>query len=433
MKKFTHFTQDDRKIIEKGLDARRSFKEIAVSVGKSPSSVSREVKNHIVRKATGGAGQAFNECANRRDCVKRRVCIGKAPCFKSGARCRACGRCAGVCADFKPFDCPKLRSAPHVCNGCRNLHFCTLRKSFYYAATAEEESRKTLVESRTGITAKEEEIKALDEIFGGGISRGQSISSIHKSKREELPYSSRTIYSYTSKGLFSFSDIDLVKKVKYRQRRKKSDVNVYKVDKQCRLGRTYEDYLKYADEYPDMPLVEMDTVVGSGSKVLLTLHFVESSLMLAFIRDANTSASVAAIFAQLREKLGRDAFAALFPVILTDNGTEFSNPRAIEELSGGKTKIFYCRPNSSWQKGAIENNHRFIRRILPKGSNFDALTQEDISLMMSHINAYVRQKLNFRTPYETFSFCYGEETLLALGIYKTTPEDIILLPELLRK
>ena len=68
-----------------------------------------------------------------------------------------------------------------------------------------------------------------------------------------------------------------------------------------------------------------------------------------------------------------------------------------------------------YQKGACEVNHELIRRILPKGESFDDLTQADISLMMNHINSYKRKKLNNRSPYDAFSFYYGEDLLKKLG------------------
>lgn len=158
--------------------------------------------------------------------------------------------------------------------------------------------------------------------------------------------------------------------------------------------------------------------------------------MLAFLRDANTSKSVTDIFSYLYEVLGNRIFQSLFPVLLTDNGSEFSNPKAIEEpddLSGRKTRVFYCDAGKPYQKGAIEVNHELIRRILPKGTSFDQLTQEDINLMMNHINSYKRKKLNNRSPYETFSFYHGEEVLSKLGCKPVTASDILLKPSLLKK
>ena len=181
----------------------------------------------------------------------------------------------------------------------------------------------------------------------------------------------------------------------------------------------------------------MDSVIGRvGGKCLLTIHFVETSFMLAFLRDANTSASVIRIINLLDKVLGPKMFSRLFPVILTDNGSEFSNPKEIEHrdtVPCKRTNVFYCDPSAPYQKGACEVNHELIRRILPKGSSFDDLTQEDISLMMDHINSYKRKKLNNRSPYEAFSFYYGEDVLKKLGCSPVAAENIILKPKLLKK
>ena len=134
--------------------------------------------------------------------------------------------------------------------------------------------------------------------------------------------------------------------------------------------------------------------------------------------------------------LGAKTFNKLFPVILTDNGSEFSNPKEIEyrdAVPSLRTKVFYCDPSSPYQKGACEVNHELIRRILPKGSSFDDLTQEDIFLMMNHINSYKRKKLNNRSPYDAFSFYYGEELLKKLGCSPVAAENIVLKPKLLKK
>lgn len=195
------------------------------------------------------------------------------------------------------------------------------------------------------------------------------------------------------------------------------------------------------EKEPETNIVQVDSVIGKiGGKCLLTIHFVDTSLMLAFLRDANTSQSVIDIFNRLDCALGTVRFEKLFPVILTDNGSEFSSPKAIEyrERIGAsyhllRTRVYYCDPSSPYQKGSCEVNHELIRRILPKGTSFDNLTQEDVTQMMNHINSYKRKKLNDRTPYDSFSFLYGEEVLKKLGCSKVTAENIILKPKLLKK
>lgn len=96
------------------------------------------------------------------------------------------------------------------------------------------------------------------------------------------------------------------------------------MDKGCQIGRNYEAFGTFMGKNPDTAVVQMDSVIGSkGGKCLLTIHFVDCSLMLAFLREANTSKSDTDIFNQLDKALGKDIFLRLFLVILTDSGSEF--------------------------------------------------------------------------------------------------------------
>ena len=245
--------------------------------------------------------------------------------------------------------------------------------------------------------------------------------------------SEKTLYNYIDNCFFDARNIDLPRKVKYRPRRKKQE---FKVDRGCYVNRTYDLFQKHLEKYPNDNPVQMDSVIGiTGGKVLLTIHFPNTSFMLAFIRNGNTSQSVIDVFDKLYALLGRKLFEKLFPVILTDRGSEFSNPSALEKISGGirRTSIFYCDPNAPFQKGALEVNHELVRRVLPKGSSFDHLTQEDIDLMMCHINSYRRKKLNNKTPFEAFEFYYGKEILQILGYNQISDNGVILTPKLLKR
>ena len=147
----------------------------------------------------------------------------------------------------------------------------------------------------------------------------------------------------------------------------------------------------------------------------------------------NTSQSVIDIFNTLDEMLGREAFTRLFPIILTDNGSEFSNPSAIEYDTSGqlRTKLFYCDPSSPHQKPEIERNHEFIRMVLPKGKSFDNLTQIDVDVLACHVNSLIRKKLNNRSPTTTFSFFHGDLILRKLGLQALSPDEVTLSPALL--
>jgi IS30 family transposase len=308
-----------------------------------------------------------------------------------------------------------------------------LEKSVYKAVTAEEEAKLLLRESRSGISLDEEEIRRIDGIVTPLVLQGQSIHHICCSNKDSIMSSERTIYNYVNDRVLTAKNIDLPRKVRYRPRKKAKER--FKVDKSCVVGRSYGDFLVFMDIGGHSAVVQMDTVEGrKGGKVMLTLSFVNSSFMLAYLRDANTSKSVTDIFQMLWKTLGKEYFTELFPVILTDNGSEFSNPAAIEfdEENNRRTNLFYCHPSSPFEKGAIENNHELIRRILPKGTSFDHLTQEDdIRLMLDHVNSYKRKKLNNKSPYETFAFLHGEEVLRKFGARLISPGDIVLKPELL--
>lgn len=186
---------------------------------------------------------------------------------------------------------------------------------------------------------------------------------------------------------------------------------------------------------PSQPVAELDSVEGiKVGSVLLTIHFVLLKLQLAFLRDANDSKSVTDIFDALYKLLGFENFAKILPICLADNGTEFSDLFGIEADSDGviRSRLFYCDPSSPGQKGACENNHEFIRRIIPKSTALGQYTQSQIDIMMDHINSYGRPELGDKSPYEMFEFYYGKEILDLLGVHKIVPNEIILKPELLK-
>lgn len=425
----THLSLDDRITIAQMLSGGQSFKRIALAVGKGCTSISREVRGHLLFKKTGGYGRPFNACAHRRDCTVRSLCA-QCPSPKKG-RCSLCDKCNDHCPDFERQACPRLEKPPYVCNGCPDKARCTLEKRFYDGAHAHKEYRALLSECRSGIPYTEEEIRHLDGIVSPLILRGQSLNHICANNKDALMVSESTLYRLVGYDVFQARNIDLPRKVRYSRRKKKKG---YKVDKGCRIGRTYEDYLRYRGAHPDIPVTQMDSVEGKkGGKVLLTIHFVKTELMLAFLRDANDSRSVLDIFERLYLELGPDTFMSLMPLILTDNGSESSNPRAIEydRQDNRRTRIFYCGPSSPGQKGSAEKNHELIRYVLPKGCSFDDLTQKDISLLMDHINSYSRESLGNRCPYEMFSSIYGQGPLDALGCHRIPPDRVELTPPLL--
>lgn len=433
MHKHKHMDLDARTTIQTELDKGTSFKGIALLLGKDCTTISKEVRKHRIFEQTGGFGKSFNDCklCYEHACDSRMVCRS---CLGNRRLCWSCGKCTKECDRYEKYTCKKLDKAPYVCNACKQKSKCQLEKAYYRATAAQREYTTTRSESRSGFAVSEGELAHINSVLSPLLLKGQSIHHICIHHADELMVSERTLYTYVNNCLLDAKNIDMPRTVRMRPRKKKS--TALKVDKKCRIGRTYGDFKAFLEEHPDIPFRECDSVEGvKGGKVLLTVHFVQQGLQLAFLREANDSQSVIDIFTRMYLELTPETFMELFPILLCDNGSEFSNPSAIEFDGQGnrRTRVFYCNPNASYEKGSCENNHEMIRRIIPKGVDFGRYTQEDITLMMCHINSYARKKLGNKSPYDVFAFQYGEEVLKTLGLRKIPPDEINLSPELLKK
>ena len=349
--------------------------------------------------------------------------------------CRSCNHCNSHCEDFIPrsYHCSLLDKAPFVCNGCSKKNPCRLDKAYYRSSTAHRQYKTILVESRAGINISPADLVALDELVTPLILQGQSPYMILRN-HPEIALSEKTLYNYIESGALSVKNIDLPKKVKYKVRSCSSseaaDLTIYE-------GRTYKDYQAFLKEFPDTRVTEMDTVLGceGSKKVLLTLHFDCCSLMMAYLLNSKEVCHVKAIFDSIERSLGTFSFSSVFPLVLTDRGGEFRNPAALEcgQENLIRTSIYYCDPMCSWQKPHCEKNHEYIRKICPKGTSFDDYSQEDITLMMSHINSSPRQSLGGMSPLKLAKLMLPSEVIDYFGLTEIPDDEIVLTPALLQK
>lgn len=427
-----HLTIDCRWEIEQSIKKGIPFSQIAISLDKSPSTISREVKRYSIPSNKSAVGRIPNRCIHRTNCFKSFLCDDSLNCKRE--RCSTCRRCNEVCPDFIEEHCLKLEKPPYVCNGCETEHKCTLRKRYYLHKVAQKAYEKTLSGSREGFNITEQEIANINKILTPLVKKGQSPRHVYINNRNQFTFCLKSLYTYLDAGLFEVRNIDLLRKCKLKPRRKKSKES--KIDRKCRINRTFSDYQQFLKDNPDTAIVQMDSVIGTrGGKVLLTIHFKNSAFMLAFLRDQNDAQSVIDIFNDLYSCLGREDFLKLFPLILTDNGGEFSNPLAIEFDEEGqlRTKVFYCDPRSPQQRGEGERNHGLIRQFIPKGTTMNLLSQKNIDDMMNNINSYARESLNDKTPYATFAYFYGQDILDKLGAVLVPPNDVVLNANIFKK
>ena len=435
-----HLSPAERVQVEASLKAGKSVKQIARELGRSASTVAREIRKRSV-PSDKGTSFSRNQCVRRKECGERGVCRGG--CAARELRCALCGHvnCNKVCARFEPIRCAERAARPgRVCNGCPREARCRLAKLYYVAAAAEKGYRRTLSESRQGAAIEEGELRRIDPVVTRGILAGQSLHHIVASRPGFFTQDERTLSRYLHDGLFTARRGDMKRSCMVRPRKALAREYQHKVEKGCYVGRTYRDYEAFLAARPGLAPVLMDLVVGRpGGKCLLTLHFPTPAFMLAVLLPDKCAESVANAFDALCGRVGRDEFTRLFPVVLTDRGTEFSNPSRLETepapAEGGapapRCRVFFCDPMNSNQKSRIERNHEILREILPKGVSFDGLRQRDVDLAVAHVNAYVRQSQSDRTPREVFDFLYGAGTADRLGVAHVEPADVCLKPRLL--
>lgn len=384
-----HLDLNKRIKIEKGIEENLNFSQIAKEINKSPRTISYEIlKNRNIEHCLSWVGK-----------------------YKT---------------------CEKTSKPPYVCNTCPSRKGCRKTRYYYYAEDAQGKYEKLRSESRTGIDMTSTEFKELNKIVSNEIKNGHSFAMIIRNHKDEFPVGKRTLYNYVEKGYLDIINLDLPRKVRYKKR-KRNNTDIPKKDTKIRINRTYEHFKDYVKNYNDnnfnINIVEMDTVEGAkGESLLLTLLWRQANFMLAFKIENKEPDSVNSFFSYLKSILGYEKFHELFPIILTDNGIEFSKPDEIE-FNGYhvyKTKLFYCDPGHSEQKGKIEVNHEYIRRFIPKGISFDTYSQDDINLMLNHINSVKRDSLSGDNPYTLMKEFLPRKIIELFDIKEIEQKDIIL-------
>ena len=334
------------------------------------------------------------------------------------------------------YHCDKLDKSPYVCNGCKSRSGCRKNRHTYYARRADDMYKEIKTESRKGINLTSEEVYEINKVLTPLIKKGQTINHLYINHPELLDFSKPSFYNYINAGIFEFRAIDFPRIVKYKKR-KNSDKRRTRKEREIRIGRTYDDFIKYISDNPDLNIVEMDTVEGIKDEpyCFLTLLWRKSKFMLIFKLENQTKEEVTRIFRYLQTMLVYEDYQKLFQVILTDNGHEFFDVDNIEchfETGEKITNLFFCDPHASCQKGMIEKNHEFIRYILPKKTSFKYINQDDCNLIMNNINSLCRDSLNGKSPYEAMLFLCDEYVLKTLDCEYIKPDDVILNDKLLK-
>ena len=360
---FSHLTLNERRIILTGITNGSSKTAIAQTIGKDKSTVGKEIKLH--RSLTHKCKMPL-ECNNYRKCPFGR-------------------QCTPDCPEYFPFKCSRRDRSPGACNGCSNWSKCRFDKYTYSPEDAHSDYRSVLIDSRQGVNLTTSEAKAIADIVAPLLKKGQSPYQIITG-HPEIGISEKTLYNYIEGDVFheiaGITAMDLRRQVSRKMSKKKAKGYKKRADRKYLLGRTYKDYKIYIDENPDVFVTQMDTVYNNETTgpFIQTFKFINSGIVFAILHNSKTSESMKQGVDLLESILGTQVFRKYVHILLTDRGTEFSAADAMETGTDNtrRTRVFYCDPMQSGQKGSLENKHIELRYILPKGADLCALGLVDM-------------------------------------------------------
>ena len=420
---FSHLTLEERRIILAGITNGSTKTAIAQTIGKDKSTVGKEIRLH--RTLTYKCKMPL-ECNHYKKCVYGR-------------------QCTPDCPEYSPFHCSRRDRSPGACNGCSDWSRCRFDKYQYSPEEAHRDYRTTLTDSREGVNLTVQEAKQMAAVIAPLLKQGQSPYQI-VTNHPELGISEKTLYNYIENGVFheiaGITVMDLRRQVSRRLPKKKAKTYKKRTDRKYLQGRTYKDYQSYLSEHPEVFVAQMDTVYNdeTNGPFLQTFKFVRAGIILALYRDEKTAASMKEGIDILESILGEEVFHKYVHVLLTDRGAEFSAAEAMETSSDGtrRTRVFYCDPMRSGQKGTLENKHIELRYILPKGTELRGLGltgQSELNLVLSHINSSPCELLGNKSPLELTEFMYQDlyGKLLAFGVHPIEKDRIILKSYLLKQ
>ncbi len=417
MKKKTRLTIDDRINLQAAITKGTSLKDVCKLLKKDRTTIYRELTHYYVIKSSL---KVCYRCSKYQYCLDNGIVIPK---YLKG------------CADFSPSKCRRIKKYPYVCNGCYMKDNCRNEKRYYDCSEAEAMSLKNRVSTRRKKLLTKEEILTINEIVSPLIKgNGQSIHHVYITNPPLWEIcSERTIRRLIYDRYLDVKVSDLPRYVRFKRSNQYAIVRQNKIANIERMfQRTFTDFTRFTKNHPDLPVVQYDSVIGKlkDEKAILTITFPKERFQFGRIIKKGSPEAVLNVVTWIFALIGYDKAKEIFAINLADNGLEFSYFHKLEQFD---VRVYFTNPYRSTDKAACERNHEFIRYIIPKGKTLDDLTQSDVNLMFSHINSYVRESNQNKTPYELIVERFGPEFVELLGIKYVNPNDVILRPRLLKK
>lgn len=417
MKKKTRLTFDDRINLQAAIAKGISLRDACKLLKKNRTTIYRELTHYYYVKTFT---QSCAHCVKEEECRKNKyeTRIGKPK-----------------CPEFEAIRCEKIKKYPYVCNGCSLNSYCKHDKRYYDCSKAEAMSLNNRVSTRKRKLISSNDISIINNIVSPLIKeKGQSIHHVYISHPILGKIcSERTIRRLIYDRYLDVKAHDLPRYVRF-EHKKEYDYRIREskvANIERMFQRTYTDFLNFTKRNPNLSVVQYDSVIGQidDKQAILTITFPKERFQFGRLIRKSSPDSVQSVMNWLFKLVGYETAKEMFKVNLADNGIEFSYFHKLEQLD---VRVYFTNPYRSTDKAACERNHEFIRYIIPKGVTLDNLTQDEVNLMFSHINSYIRKSNQNKTPYELIVERFGPEFVELIGIKRVDPNDVILKPKLLK-
>jgi transposase, IS30 family len=359
-----HLTTKDRVIIQYQIEHDRdtSLNSLAQDLKRSESSIYRELKRNGIHQ--GSKQKRFN---------------------KTNA-----------------LPCLKLNQFPFVCNVCTHKSRCSKEIIIYDAYEADRRAYRALKDSRCHPRISSKELSDLDHLVSERVIDHQSLYHILQSD-SRIQVSESTLRRYIDHQYLMCRNIDLPRTVRFPNTKTSTRVPRKRINIEFLMNRTFQDFKDY-NHSSKRVVLQIDTVIGkkTDKKCLLTLFEPISKFQWGYILYKGSTAVNNVLFDLIQTLYTSNRL--FFDCLLSDNGSEFQSLPLLETTEEGEilTRVFYCDPYSSFQKGGCERNHSLIRYVIRKGESFDFVSQDEINELFSHINSQKRKSLSGKTPFQVF-------------------------------
>lgn len=406
-----HLNFNERICIQASIEKGFGLNKTAQIVHKNKSTIYREITNNCYYKD------------------------GLKTCSHCSKNCKNFVTYFGQCNDFEPRSCYRWKKFPYTCNKCGIKHYCKMRKRYYDCVEAQERSRKIFSINRKHNCITPNQLSVMNRVLRKGIKEnGQSIHHCYMANKElQEMCSERTMRRYIYNGYFDTKAHDLPRFVRFKREYAKPQPKIVNVERM--IGRTFKDFEEFVNTNPNVNIWQYDSVIGklSDKKTILTITYPKTRFQFGILMGGNKSSKVLSIMRYLQNAF-KEKYGEIFSANLSDNGTEFAlfHEAEFDENGVRVCRVFFTNPYRSTDKAECERNHEFIRYIIPKGHSLDFLDQQKVNKMFSHINSYIRESNQNKTPYELTLESFGSEFMKTIGIEAIPIQNVCLKPELLK-